>query len=128
MVVGDAHVVPLFSLRSGAKLAAVRLLQQLDWRAEAHSSSSRTSNVQEFLLFLSEMPSRFGAKKQSILSRLAQPEGEYQDLSPKGSVDEQIRELVSEINGSEGFVTTSSCSGRVAVYLDGPAKDGDDGQ
>ncbi|RAL59058.1 hypothetical protein DID88_008976 [Monilinia fructigena] len=44
---------------------------------------------------------------------------EYDDLSPKGSVDEGIRELIDEINSLEGCVTTSSCAGRVSVFLEG---------
>lgn len=64
----------------------------------------------------------FTERKSKILSQLAIPEQEYTDLSPKGSVDEGIRELVDEINLLEGFVTTSSCAGRVAVFLDGASK------
>lgn len=73
------------------------------------------------------MEARFDAKKTQIVQRLARPEGEYNDASPKGSVDENIRELVAEINGTTGFVTTSSCSGRVAVYLEGPKRPVDSG-
>jgi tRNA wybutosine-synthesizing protein 3 len=35
-------------------------------------------------------------------------------------VDAQIRDLIAEINAYEGFVTTSSCAGRVAVFVEGP--------
>jgi tRNA wybutosine-synthesizing protein 3 len=65
------------------------------------------------------MQARFDAKKARILSTLAVPDENYTDASPKGSVDEGIRELVHQINGNPGFVTTSSCSGRIAVYLEG---------
>lgn len=68
------------------------------------------------------MSNTFLAKKQKILSQLEVPETEYTDASPRGSVDEEIRELVSLINSTEGFVTTSSCSGRIAVFVDGPSK------
>lgn len=34
-------------------------------------------------------------------------------------MDIQIRDLIDEINSQEGWVTTSSCAGRVSVYLDG---------
>lgn len=67
----------------------------------------------------------FAERKNKILSQLAIPDQEYQDLSPKGSVDEGIRKLVDEINLLEGFVTTSSCAGRVAVFLDGASKKSD---
>lgn len=37
------------------------------------------------------------------------------DLSKKGSVDEDIEQVVSLINSREEFFTTSSCSGRVIL-------------
>jgi tRNA wybutosine-synthesizing protein 3 len=61
----------------------------------------------------------FITKKQKILQRLGVPDGDYTDLSPKGSVDEGIRALIQDINNIEGLVTTSSCAGRISVYLDG---------
>lgn len=63
----------------------------------------------------------FLSRKTKILSQLAIPSAEYTDLSPKGSVDEGVRELCEEINSQEGLVTTSSCAGRVAVFLEGGA-------
>lgn len=47
------------------------------------------------------------------------PDSDYTDLSPKGSVDEGIRNLIDEINVIDGLVTTSSCAGRVSVFLEG---------
>lgn len=47
------------------------------------------------------------------------PDEAYGDLSPKGSVDVGIRELIEEINAIEGCVTTSSCAGRISVFLEG---------
>ncbi|CZT21135.1 related to DUF207 domain protein [Ramularia collo-cygni] len=64
----------------------------------------------------------FTERKRKILSQLDVPDQEYTDLSPKGSVDAGIREFVNEINLLEGYVTTSSCAGRVAVFLDGANK------
>lgn len=61
----------------------------------------------------------FQEKKAKILRQLAVPESEYEDLSPKGSIDIEIRDLVDDINRQEDLVTTSSCAGRVAVYLEG---------
>lgn len=63
----------------------------------------------------------FAAKKSKILAQLAQSENEYADNSPKGSVDEQILDLINEINSYDGLVTTSSCAGRVAVFVEGGA-------
>lgn len=65
------------------------------------------------------LPQSFIAKKKIILDQLSVPISEYDDLSPKGSVDEGIRDLIDEINQIEGCVTTSSCSGRVSVFLEG---------
>ncbi|KAI9721269.1 MAG: hypothetical protein M1812_002431 [Candelaria pacifica] len=64
----------------------------------------------------------FERKKQSILQQLETPETEYSDLSPKGTVDEGIRNLIRDINQHEGLVTTSSCAGRVSVFLEGQRK------
>lgn len=61
----------------------------------------------------------FSLRKQKILSQLSVPDAEYTDASPKGSVDEGIRGLIGRINAREGLVTTSSCAGRVSVYLEG---------
>lgn len=65
------------------------------------------------------LPASFKLKKEKILSLLAVPVTDYDDLSPKGSVDVQIRDLIDEINAQDGWVTTSSCSGRISIYLDG---------
>jgi tRNA wybutosine-synthesizing protein 3 len=65
------------------------------------------------------MTNRFEARKHNILAQLETPDSEYQDLSPKGSVDEPIRDLIDEINTLDGLVTTSSCSGRISVFLEG---------
>ena len=61
----------------------------------------------------------FTAKKSRILNALAVPASEYTDLSPKGSVDEGIRDLIGDLNDLEGLVTTSSCAGRISVFLEG---------
>lgn len=68
------------------------------------------------------MPASFRDRKEKILGELSTPENQYHDLSPKGSVDAGIRDLISEINGLSEYVTTSSCAGRIAVYLEGPKK------
>lgn len=68
---------------------------------------------------MSAVPAAFTLKKQKILVSLAIPAREYTDLSPKGSVDKGIRELISKINGLDGIVTTSSCAGRISVFLEG---------
>lgn len=65
------------------------------------------------------MLTRFETRKKKILEQLATPDAEYHDLSPKGSVDAPIRTLIEDINNLGGLVTTSSCSGRVSVFLEG---------
>lgn len=65
------------------------------------------------------MTTSFHEKKAKILAKLNVPDAEYQDLSPKGSVDVGIKTLISELNASPDYVTTSSCSGRVVIYLEG---------
>ncbi|KAF5019302.1 hypothetical protein F66182_8695 [Fusarium sp. NRRL 66182] len=64
-------------------------------------------------------PPTFVERKKKILDQLSIPDTEYTDASPKGSVDEGIRDLIDEINQQSGFVTTSSCAGRVSVFLEG---------
>jgi len=61
----------------------------------------------------------FEENKESILKQLEVPAEVYTDQSPKGSVDVAIQDLINDINAIPGLVTTSSCSGRVAVYLEG---------
>lgn len=68
------------------------------------------------------MPSAFHDKKHKILQQLSVDGDDYSDLSPKGSVDEGVRHLCDEINHQEGYVTTSSCAGRTAVFLEGTQK------
>lgn len=65
------------------------------------------------------MPSAFDTKKAKILSQLSSPSDTYTDLSPKGSVDAPIRTLVDQINAIPTLATTSSCSGRIAIYSSG---------
>ncbi|RAH42695.1 tRNA wybutosine-synthesizing 3 family protein [Aspergillus brunneoviolaceus CBS 621.78] len=67
-------------------------------------------------------PEAFERRKRKILAELSIPDAEYTDLSPKGSVDEGIRELIDDINTLPGLVTTSSCAGRFSVFLEGRKK------
>lgn len=68
---------------------------------------------------MSAIPAAFTHKKQKILESLEIPDAEYTDLSPKGSVDEGIKDLIRKINRMDGIVTTSSCAGRISVFLEG---------
>jgi len=68
------------------------------------------------------MSNSFTNKKRKILEQLNAPANEYTDASPKGSIDEPIRQFVAQINDIDDLVTTSSCSGRFAFYLEGLKK------
>ncbi|KAE8372240.1 methyltransferase TYW3-domain-containing protein, partial [Aspergillus bertholletiae] len=70
----------------------------------------------------SAIPEVFESRKRKILADLSVPDAEYTDLSPKGSVDEGIRDLIHDINTHPGLVTTSSCAGRISVFLEGRKK------
>lgn len=61
----------------------------------------------------------FARKKAAILQQLAVPDEAYTDASPKGSVDVEIRDLIDLLNAHDGVVTTSSCAGRLSVFLEG---------
>lgn len=68
---------------------------------------------------LPPVPPSFTARKQAILAALSTPDSDYTDLSPKGSVDVAIKPLIDRLNTLDGIVTTSSCAGRVSVFLEG---------
>ena len=68
---------------------------------------------------LSVCSAQFLQRKEKILSQLSVPIADYTDASPKGSVDEGIRDLIEELNNVAGIVTTSSCAGRVSVFVEG---------
>ncbi|KAF2199359.1 hypothetical protein GQ43DRAFT_376430 [Delitschia confertaspora ATCC 74209] len=72
------------------------------------------------------MQTRFNTKKRQILEQIDVPDEVYTDLSPKGSIDEPIRSLIDDINRLNGLVTTSSCSGRISVFLEGRKKSASD--
>jgi tRNA wybutosine-synthesizing protein 3 len=78
-------------------------------------------------MFPGEIPAGFASRKQTILAALDASAAQHSDRSPKGSVDEAIRDFIDEINVLDGLVTTSSCAGRVSVFVDGPmpVRDGD---
>ncbi|KAK6511971.1 hypothetical protein TWF481_000869 [Arthrobotrys musiformis] len=64
---------------------------------------------------LERLKQEFNSKKKSILGALASGT----DASPKGSVDKQIIPIMELLNSCPDAVTTSSCSGRVSVFLEG---------
>ncbi|KAL8716164.1 MAG: hypothetical protein Q9220_000069 [cf. Caloplaca sp. 1 TL-2023] len=68
---------------------------------------------------LPPIPPSFHTLKSSILTSLSTPTSSYTDASPKGTLDEPIVPLLDRLNALEGVVTTSSCSGRVSVFVEG---------
>ncbi len=90
-------------------------------RTKSTSSSASTLETNK-MSSTAPLPLSFVCKKENILAQLAVPATEYDDLSPKGSIDEGIRDLIDEINCCEGFVTTSSCAGRISVFAEGQKK------
>ena len=60
--------------------------------------------------------STFNQLKINILNNLYGGGNASGDKSPKGSLDEPIKELVYLINQNPNYVTLSSCSGRIALF------------
>ncbi|KAK6462425.1 putative trna-YW synthesizing protein [Scheffersomyces coipomensis] len=68
---------------------------------------------------MSRTQDSFDQKKRSILKELASTNEDTPDASPKGTVDVLCLPIIDLINSSPDMVTTSSCSGRVSVFLEG---------
>jgi len=70
------------------------------------------------------MADDYTVRRERVLREIA-PQGPYQkDLSPKGSLDAPIVDLINEINNSPGgcIYTTSSCSGRITLFTQKPGQ------
>mmetsp|Transcript_7427 Transcript_7427/g.9210 ORF Transcript_7427/g.9210 Transcript_7427/m.9210 type:complete len:276 (+) Transcript_7427:708-1535(+) len=65
------------------------------------------------------MQDPFDQKKQSILAEIGTTDEATPDASPKGTIDEFCIPIINLINSNKDMVTTSSCSGRVSVFLEG---------
>lgn len=66
----------------------------------------------------------FHSRKEQIVSSLVEYlDPERRDKSPKGFIDAPILDLMHVINSHPDYYTTSSCSGRVALYCEGVEKD-----
>lgn len=68
---------------------------------------------------MSKANSPFDQKKKSILDEIGHTSEELPDASPKGTIDELCLPIIKVINSHPDMVTTSSCSGRVSVFLEG---------
>jgi len=65
------------------------------------------------------MQDSFDQKKASILLEISSNSTDSPDASPKGTIDELCLPIIEAINSKQHMVTTSSCSGRVSVFLEG---------
>lgn len=68
------------------------------------------------------IPPTFHTLKTRILTSLSVPSPSYTDASPKGTLDTAIVPLIERLNALEGVVSTSSCAGRISVFLEGRKK------
>lgn len=66
-----------------------------------------------------QLHARFEAHKAQILTEISSP---GPDASPKGSIDIHILPLINRLNEHCKTITTSSCSGRISVFLEGSKK------
>lgn len=73
---------------------------------------------------MSSQKRHFAAHKSRVLAEVAAP---GPDASPKGSVDVQILPLITRLNQHDRVFTTSSCSGRISVFLEGLKKNSNPG-
>lgn len=65
------------------------------------------------------MQDSFDQKKQSILLEISSNSPDNLDASPKGTIDKYCLPIIDTINSHRDMVTTSSCSGRVSIFLEG---------
>lgn len=63
--------------------------------------------------------SEFDQKKKFLLKEIGLNSEENPDASPKGTIDSLCIPLITMINSHKDMVTTSSCSGRLSVFLEG---------
>lgn len=61
----------------------------------------------------------FDQKKNHILQEIGLNSENNPDASPKGTIDTLCIPLITLINSHKNMVTTSSCSGRVSVFIEG---------
>ena len=59
----------------------------------------------------------FDINKEKILNSLLMTiNNGIRDLSPKGFVDTPVIDILELINSHNDYISTSSCSGRIAIY------------
>jgi tRNA(Phe) wybutosine-synthesizing methylase Tyw3 len=80
------------------------------------SSFSLAMTPDPVLLDMSRKIDVFDFRKAKIVAAIA---SHSPDASPKGSIDTQILPLITRLNEHADAFTTSSCSGRISVFLEG---------
>lgn len=64
----------------------------------------------------------YAQRRNAALAAIGMAEGGFRsdgkvDKSPKGSLDAPIQDLVAHVNRTDAWFTTSSCSGRISLFL-----------
>ena len=72
---------------------------------------SKENLVRSFNEYLSIMTTLFDRQKADKLSKV--------DLSRKGSVDAPIFDFLNNLNSHQDYVSLSSCSGRIIIFISG---------
>jgi tRNA wybutosine-synthesizing protein 3 len=93
--------------------------EPMDAKLQTSTPTAPPASTQQNPKAIPPLPPSFLSKKPKILDSLHPPDQDYTDKSPKGSIDAEIKDLIDEINAFPGLITTSSCAGRVSVFLEG---------
>lgn len=92
--------VKLVKMKNGGKTVS--------WATDIASQQNSSKQGAYFMYGKEFKMAAFERHKLACLSQV--------DLSKKGSIDDQILDLVHCINSKDNYFTTSSCSGRVSVF------------
>lgn len=84
----------------------------LEWRSLTLQLLHRRSNSRLLYTLCRKQAVDFDVCKRNLLLKLQKE----LDKSKKGSVDEPVVDLVNYINKTGDYCTTSSCSGRFAIF------------
>ena len=85
-----------------------------DQRSRVFDSHKATVRFVFFIPFSLSNRNNVRDKKTQCLKQLREAE----DRSPKGTLDKPIVSLIHAINRHKDYVTTSSCSGRIALFAE----------
>lgn len=109
-----------FTQRSVLESLFVKLpmtLSHLQHEAALEHFCLSLSKFFPFSFYILNMNQEFVKRKEQVVSSLVEyVDPERRDKSPKGFIDAPILDLMHVINQHQDYYTTSSCSGRVAIY------------